>query len=141
MGSFDVLARLAKQAVDQERQVLQRINGAIIDVEQRIEDLGAKTRAEAAKGTDFMTVGATLPAFIQANKLRVQAAVDHLQKLQLAHADQLQKLQQRRIELKRYELLIERRQKRLAEDLARKEQKTIDDLVLIKAGRRRPAES
>lgn len=139
MGSFDVLVRLAKQAVDQERRALQQINVVIAEVEQQILDLDAMRATEAANGSDFMTTGATLPAYIRANKQRVQAAVKQGQALQAQHAVQLQKLQQQRIELKRYELLAERRAKRAAAEAAAKEQKVIDELVTIKAGRRRPA--
>ncbi len=135
MSSLDVLARLAKQAVDQERQALQRINGAMAEHEQRIEDLRASTATEAACGLDFMTTGATLPAYLRANKLRIEAVAAQLRNLRAAHAVQLQKLQDKRVELKRYELLIERREQRLAEDLAAKEQKAIDELVTAKAGR------
>ncbi len=135
MSSLDVLARLAKQAVDQERQALQQINNAIAEHEQRIEDLRIATAAEARHGADFMTVGATYPAYVRANKLRVEAAIAELRNLRSAHADQLQKLQDKRVELKRFELLIERREQRLAEEMAAKEQKAIDELVIAKAGR------
>lgn len=136
MAALDVLARLAKQAVDQERQALQRINAAIDEAERTIRDLKAGTTAEAAFGKDFMTAGTTLPAYLRANKLRVQAVSANVRNLQAAQAEQLQKLQQKRIELKRFERLSERRAKHAADDLAAKEQKAIDELVMIKAGRK-----
>lgn len=135
MGALDVLARLAKQAVDRERQALQRINAATAEVEQRIEELHAMRTIEAAHGGDFMTVGATLPAYLQASRERGRAAAAKLRDQQAALAAQLKKLLQQRVELKRYEHLAERRAKRAAEDLAAKEQKVIDELVVITAGR------
>jgi len=135
LSSFDVLARLAKQAVDEERQKLHRINVAILETEKRIDELRAKARTEAGNGQDFMTIGATLPAYLQANKLRVQQAAHHLRQLEAAHADQLQKLQQQRIEWKRSEKLAERQRKRIADEIEAKERKEISELVTIKAGR------
>lgn len=139
MASLDVLARLAQQAVDRERQALMQINKVMAEVEKQIEILGAQAEAEATKGADFMGAGATLSAFLQVSRMRVHAARGELAKLRADHANQLDKLKQQRIELKRYELLAERRAKREADALATKEQKVIDELVTIKAGRRRPA--
>jgi flagellar export protein FliJ len=104
-------------------------------VEQRIGDLGARSLSEAAQGGDFMTLGATLPAFLRANKQQKEAAHAELLALRNDHAKQLGQLQQARMERKRYERLAETRAKRQAEELLSKEQKAIDDLMVIKAGR------
>ena len=132
MGALDVMVRLAKQAVDRERQALQEINVAMTKIEQHIEDLAALARSEANKGGDFMTTGATLVAYLRANKQRAKAAAEQLQKLQSAKSEQLSKLHQQRVELKRYERMVERRAKQKAEDLAAKEQRVIDELLTTK---------
>jgi hypothetical protein len=103
---------------------------------KRIESLKATSLREAAGSADFMTVGATLPAYLQATKQRIGAAFAQYQKLQALHAEQLQKLQQQRLELKRYERLRERRARQQAQDLVVKEQKRIEELVMIKRGGR-----
>ncbi len=135
MGSFDVMVRLAKQAVDYERQALQEINAAIAEAERQIDDLAATARSEANKSVDFMTVGATLSAYLQANKRRSQAAAARIRDLQEVKAGQLQKLQQKRVELKRYEQLAERRAKQKAKHLADKEQKAVDELLVTRQKR------
>ncbi|MGI9491867.1 MAG: hypothetical protein ACR2QF_05630 [Geminicoccaceae bacterium] len=140
MGSLDVMVRLARQAVDRERQALLEINAAMAKIERQIDDLAAMARSEAKKGGDFMTTGATLTAFLRANRQRAMVAVEQLQTLQTAKSDQLLKLQQQRVELKRYELMAERRAKQKAEDLAAKEQRVIDELLVTRGKRRRSAD-
>lgn len=135
MGAFDTLARLAKQAVDAERQVLQTIDATILEAEQKVENLRAQAAVEAGHGQDFMTTGATLSAYLRANKLKIQEAQKRLQALRAAHGIQLKKLQQQLVEQKRCEALVERQRKRLADEAAAKEQKEIDDFVTIKSGR------
>jgi flagellar export protein FliJ len=134
------MVRLARQAVDRERQVLQEINAAMAKIEQHIDNLAAMARSEADKGGDFMTTGATLVAFLRANKQRAKAAAEHLQNLQTVKSEQLLKLHQQRVELKRYERMAERRAKQRAEDLAAKEQRVIDELLTTKSKRRRSAD-
>ena len=141
MAALEVLLRLARQAIDSERRSLQNINQAIANVEQRIQDLRAVTVKEAAGEPDFMTVGATLAAFVKANKLREEGAYAQLDKLRAEQGKQLQRLQEKRVELRRYELLAERRAEREAEETKRQEQKTIDDLVMIKLGHARSGNS
>jgi len=135
------MVRLAKQAVDRERQELQAINAAISKVEQQIDELAVMARSEADKGADFMTVGTTLSAYLRANKLRTQAATGQLRDLQNAKIEQLRKLQQQRVELKRYELIAERRMKQEAKSLAAKEQRAVDDLLMTRSKHSRPTSS
>lgn len=137
---MDVLIRLAKQAVDQKRLALMAINTEIDDVEQRILDLENMTVSEADAVLDFMTSGATLTAFIRANKERIQQLEIHLKELRKRHDTQLECIRSERTELKRYELLAERRAKQAFEEAATKEQRAIDELVVIEAGRRQVQE-
>ena len=139
MRSLDILTRLAKQAVEQERQALQAIGAEIEAVEDEIEAKQRAIEAEAAAPLDLMTSGVTLDAFIQANKQRMQDLRGRLQQLREAHEQQLERVRAERIEQKRYELLADRRAKQAALEAAAKEQKTIDELVTIKAGRPPPS--
>jgi flagellar export protein FliJ len=136
MGSLDVLIRLAKQTVDQERLALMALNIEIAKVEQRIQDLKDMTASETVAGLDFMTSGATLTAFIRANKQRIQQHELRLQELRKRQDTQLECIRNERTELKRYELLAERRAKQTFEEVAAKEQRAIDELVVVRAGRR-----
>ena len=135
MRSLDVLQRLAKQAVDRERQVLQAIGGEIATVEADIEIRQEAIEREASAPLDFMTSGATLNAFIRARKIQIQMQRERLAGLQQAYDAQIERVRQERVEQKRYELLIERRAKQAALEAAAKEQKTIDELVTISAKR------
>ena len=135
MGSLDVLARLAKQDVDRERQTLHKLNTEIAETEQLIADLTNVMASETAKPLDFMTTGATLVAYIQASRQRIEASKVRLSDLLLRQQAQLAKLQEKRLELKRYEILTERRAQDVKAAAAAREQKAIDELVAIKAGR------
>ncbi len=135
MASLDLLARLAKQEVDRERQALHKLSTEIAETEQRIADLAGVMASEAAKPLDFMTTGATLVAFVEASKQRIEASKAHLSDLLLRRQTQLARLQEKRLELKRYETLAERRAQQAKAAAAAKEQKAIDELVAIKAGR------
>lgn len=139
MGSLDILQRLAKQAVEQERQALQTIGAEIAAVEGEIEDKQRAIDTEASAPLDLMTSGVTLAAFIHANKQRMQELKGRLQQLRAAYYAQLERVRDERVEEKRYELLAERRRKQAALEAAAKEQKTIDELATIKAGRPPPS--
>ena len=71
MRSLDILQRLAKQAVERERQALQAIGAEIAAVESTIEDKQRAIDAESSASLDFMTSGVTLSAFIRVNKQRM----------------------------------------------------------------------
>jgi flagellar export protein FliJ len=131
LKSLAVLQRLAKQAVDQERQVLLAIGNEIATVEAEIEGLRQAIDRESAASHDFRSSGATLHAFIQAGKGRIRQCEERLLTLQQAHAVQLERVQQQRVEEKRYERLAERRAEQIARDEAMKEQKAIDELAVI----------
>lgn len=135
MKSLHVLARLAGQAVDEAQQILRQINHDIETVEQKIEQLGRTAIAEVSHGKDFMTSGATLPAYLGANKRHIEEAFERLQALKLNYKNQHQQMMEKRIELKRFELLIERHHHRLAKERVAEEQRKLDDLVAAKAAR------
>ncbi len=131
MKSLSILQRIAKQAVDRERQALQVIGSEIATVEADIENRRQAIEREASASPDFMTSGATLNAFIRAGEIQIKVRRERLRELQEAYAIQIERLRQERVEQKRYELLIERRAKQAALEAAAKEQKTIDELVAI----------
>lgn len=135
MSALDVLQRLAKQAVGQERQALLAIGDELAGVEGEIGDMQRAIDLEASAPLDFMTSGVTLAAFIKAKKRRMHALKSRLQQLQQAYEAQLGRVRDERVEQNRYELLAERRTRQAALEAAAKEQKAIDELVTIKAGR------
>ncbi|MDH3658529.1 MAG: flagellar FliJ family protein [Alphaproteobacteria bacterium] len=131
MKSLDVLQRLAKQAVDRERQALQAINAEIAAIEGDIDEAQRAIEREADASPDFMTSGTTLAAFIAAQNKRMQDLRDRLRQLEHAHGLQIERLQHERSEQKRYERLAERRAREAALEAEAKEQKAIDELVTM----------
>ena len=127
-----MLQRLAKQAVDRERQALLTIGAEIAEVEARIANRRRAIEREAAAPLDFMTSGATLPAFLAAAKTEIETLRARLVELQQTYDAQLERVRQERTEQKRYQTLAERRAKRDAQALAAKEQKAIDELVIMR---------
>ena len=111
MRSLDVLQRLARQAVDRERQVLQAISNEIAFYESEIEIRQKAIAEEASAPLDFMTSGATLTAFLQAGKAQIQGHRERLARLQEAYDAQIERVRLERVEQKRNELLIERARK------------------------------
>lgn len=129
MKSLAVLQRLAKQAVDQERQALLAIGNEIQGLEGEIQTARETIGREAEASPDFMTSGATLPAFVQASKMRINEMELRIQALQQAFELQLERVRQQRVEEKRYDRLAERRAEQAEAEAAAKEQKDIDELV------------
>jgi flagellar export protein FliJ len=135
LKSIAVLQRLAKQAVDQERQALLAIGNEIQSLEGEIQRAREAIGREAAASPDFMTSGATLQAFIQASKARIDDMDLRIKALQQAFELQLERVRQQRVEEKRYERLAERRAEKAEAEAAAKEQKAIDELVACRHGR------
>ncbi|MEZ5935325.1 MAG: hypothetical protein R3F54_26060 [Alphaproteobacteria bacterium] len=131
MKSLATLQRLAKMAVDQERQALLAIGGEIADLETAIERQRQAIEREAAASLDVMTSGVTLIAYIEAGKARIRELETRRQALRQAYDIQLERVRAQRVEEKRYERLAERRAEQAAREADAKEQKMIDELVTI----------
>ena len=134
MKSLHILQRLAGQAVDRERQVLQAINNDIAAVEAAIETCLISIDGEAAQPLDFMTSGATLIAYIDAQKKRILDLNRQLAELNQRRDKQVERVRQERTEQKRFERLAERRSLQQAQEEETKQQKAIDELANIKRG-------
>lgn len=141
MRSLIVLQRLAKQAVDRERQALLTIQRDMAEVESQIETWQRSIQRETSADLDFMTSGATLTAFIGSGKSHLLALQERLAELREAHAAQMDRVREERVSQKRYELLTERRAQQAAQDAAKKEQKEIEEIVTIRSDRRRQSPS
>lgn len=122
--------RLAKQAVDQERQALLAISNEIADIDAEIEASRQTMQREGSASLDFMTSGATLSAYLDAGKARIRGLMDRRQVLEQAYDIQLERVRLQRVEEKRYERLAERRAQQAAREEVIKEQKAIDELVI-----------
>ena len=135
MRSLIVLQRLAKQAVDRERQALLAIQRDIAEVESQIETWQQSIQRETSTDLDFMTSGATLTAFVGSAKTHLLVLQERLAQLQDGHAAQMERVREERVSQKRYELLAERRARQAALDAAMKEQKKIEEILTMRSGR------
>jgi flagellar export protein FliJ len=131
LKALAVLQRLAKLAVDHERQALLAIGGEIADLEGEIDRWRQAIARESADFPDVMTSGATLAAYVAASKARMRELETRCQALRQAYDIQRERVRAQRIEEKRYQRLAERRAEQAAREAAAKEQKTIDELVTI----------
>ncbi len=136
MAALNVLVRLAKQAADQSQAALREIDQAIAALERRIDQLGLATRKEASFGADVNQAGATLPAYRRANRREVDLAKEQIEGLMTKRERQMLDVRAKRTELKRFELLIERRDRAVAKEQSVREQKQLDDLIAARLGRR-----
>ena len=137
MRSLIVLQRLAKEAVDRERQALLAIQRDMTAVENQIETWQQALQREMSADLDFMSSGATLIAFIGSGKAQLSGLQEQLAQLQEAHAVQMSRVREERVSQKRYELLAERRAQQAVADAAKKEQKEIEEIVTSRSDRRR----
>ena len=72
-----------------------------------------------------------MAAFIKASNRRIESLKDRLRQLEHAYAARIERLQDVRVEQKRYQRLAERRAKEEALEADAKEQKAIDELAAI----------
>jgi flagellar export protein FliJ len=80
--------------------------------------------------------GLSLAAFLEASRERVRAAHAELRHLAAEREAQAARLLERRLELKRLELLIARQRRRREAEARRREQGAADELALLRAARR-----
>ena len=130
-----MLARLAGQEVERERQELGALDA---ELEQQRASI---TRKQAAIERECHAAGEPesarlLATWLPAARQRLHVAQGELEGLEGARAAQLARLVERRLELKRMELLQARRQARREADARVREQRTIDELALLRAARR-----
>lgn len=137
MKALSTLERLAGQAVDRERQVLQAIADEIAEVERQLRYLRQSIADETSRQLDVMTTGVTLSAFVEASNRRMLALDHRRHQLVAAYDAQAERVKQERIEEKRFQLLAERRAKQMASEAALREQKAIDELAATGHARRR----
>jgi flagellar export protein FliJ len=138
MDALALLARLAAQEVERERQALAAIDAQLDEQRRRLEQERASIGRERAAASD-LTGARALATWLVASGRRVQLAEKELADLERARTAQLGRLVEQRLELRRMELLQGRqRERRQAAEQAR-EQRMIDEFALIRAARR-PAE-
>lgn len=134
MEALDVLARLTRQQIDRERQALGAVDAAMAHVQAEIERLRQSVADE--RQAAILGIGdAFLAAYVAASRTRERSLLTRLAALEQARVDQLERLLERRLGLKRLELLAARRAEQRRSALRRSDQQALEDLIQARRGR------
>ena len=136
MDRLATLARLAAREVEGERRALGALDRTIGRLHRRLEAWRAEQERELRAGVG-LGVGLSLAAFLEASRQRVRGAQAELRHLAAEREAQAARLLERRLELKRLELLIARQRQRREVESRRREQGAADELALLRAARLR----
>lgn len=137
MDPLERLARLQRRRLDEDKRALSEISAEIAAVEQRLVALRAQRADEIAhSGPDPVGVR-LLAVWLQASAGRERGLEAECQRLERRRAAAIARLTDRRVELRRLELLLERRSERATEAAARAEQRALHDLAAARHARAR----
>lgn len=133
-----MLARVARQALDEERHGLLRTDQAIAALCSQLAGLREAAERERVAAGAFADGGARLVAYLRRISGRAAVLEAALRRLEQQREAQAVRLAERHVELKRLVVLVERRAERARAERTRREQKAIDELVVARQLRRRP---
>jgi flagellar export protein FliJ len=130
-----VLVRLARHALDAERQALAQTDQAAGVIRAMLSDLreAAERERDAARG--LVDGNARLVTYLRRVQGKAKELEAELSRLEDQREAQAARLTERHAELKRLEILLERRAARARAERLRREQKAIDELVLLRRPR------
>lgn len=135
MAALDTLARLQRHALDEERQGLQSLLAEIAELERRLARLRAAMAKEAAIRPESPADDGQLAVYLTEARRRERVLADGLEALERERAARMERVHARRGELKRWEILLERRSRRDEAKAVRRDQRAVDDLVAARHGR------
>jgi flagellar export protein FliJ len=136
VDALAVLARVARQALDDERHGLLRTDQAIAALCHQLAGLREAAERERHAACALADGHARLMAYLRRMPGRAAALDANLRRLEHQREAQAGRLAERHLELKRLEALVERRAERAGAERMRREQKAIDELVLVRQRRR-----
>jgi flagellar biosynthesis chaperone FliJ len=135
VDALTVLARLARQELDEERRVLVGIDqaigltrGMLIAAHEEAEQERRATCALADRNVRLL-------AYLRRTHDRAGALAAELSYLENQRQAQAARLFERHVELRRLEILVERWAERARSEAAWREQTTIDELVQLRRRR------
>jgi flagellar biosynthesis chaperone FliJ len=129
------LARVARQALDEERRGLLATDRAIATLHDQIARLREAAERERLAACALADGNARLLAYLRRSDARVRGAAAELRRLEHERQNQAARLTARHLELKRLEILLERRAARAHAERMRCEQQMIDELAAIRPQR------
>lgn len=135
MAALNTLARLQRHALDEERRGLQSLLVAIAERERRLARLRAAMAKEAAIRPESLADDGQLAVYLTEARRRERVLADELEALERERAARMERVHARRGELKRWEILLERRSRRSEAEAMRRDRRAIDDLVSARHGR------
>ena len=138
MDALAVLARVARQALDDERHGLLRTDQAIAALCHQLAGLREAAERERHTACALADGHARLMAYLRRMSGRATALDANLRRLEQQREAQAARLAARHVELKRLEVLLERRAQRSRAERMRRDQKAIDELVMVRQHCRRP---
>jgi flagellar export protein FliJ len=127
-----VLARLARQALDAERQALAETDQATDVTRAMLADLRQSAEGERRAARGLVDGNARLVTYLRRVRGQERELEAELCRLENQREAQTARLAERHAELKRLEILLERRAERARAERLRREQKAIDELVLLR---------
>jgi hypothetical protein len=132
MDALTVLARLARRALDEERRALVQIDHAIgIARDLLIEAREAAVRERRA-ACALADGHVRLLPYLRRTPSRAEALAAEIQGLENQRQAQAARLSERHLELRRLEILIERRAERARIEAEWREQAAMDDFVQLR---------
>jgi flagellar export protein FliJ len=137
VDALAVLACLARQELDAQRQALAQTDQAADLTRARLIDLRETAEREWHAAHALTDGNAWLMTYLHRLQGQAKELEAELCRLENQREAQAARLAERHAELKRLEILVERRAERARTESLRREQKAIDELVLL--GRRRAA--
>jgi flagellar export protein FliJ len=135
MDPLAVLARLARQAVEEERRTLVRIDRAIDATGEALGELREAAERERRAAGGLADGDFRLLAYLRRMHGRATALETELRRLDNQRQAGAMRLAERHVELRRLELLAGRRAERARIARLRHEQRAIDELVTMRAHR------
>ena len=132
MDALAVLARLARQALDEERCALVRIDHAIGAARDLLVEADQAAEQERRAACALAEGNVRLLPYLRRMHGRAGALAAEIRGLENERQAQAARLSERHLELRRLEILIERRAERARIETEWREQTAMDDLVQLR---------
>jgi flagellar biosynthesis chaperone FliJ len=132
MEALTVLARLARRALDEERRALGQIDQAIGVARDRLIEAHETAERERRAACALADEHVRLLPYLRRTPGRAEALSAEIQGLENQRQAQAAHLSERYLELRRLELLIERRAERARIEAEWREQAATDDFVQLR---------
>ena len=132
MDSLAVLVRLARQTLNEQRQALHAIDQAIAATQDQLNALREAMERERRAACELADRDLRLATYQRRVRTRERSLQAEGRRLERERAAQAGRLAERHLELRRLEILAERRAERIHAARQRQEQHSIDELALAR---------